>query len=55
MDMQRVRELVDKRETLATELAATDAEIALMFSGGEKPKRKWTRRQSEQQEKTGAS
>ena len=48
MDMQRVRDLVEKREKTAQELAAIDAEMVALFSGGEKPKRKWTRRVPQQ-------
>ena len=48
MDMQRARDLVDKREKTAQELAVIDAELVALFSGGEKPKRKWTRRAPQQ-------
>jgi len=44
MDMQKVRDLIDKRERTAQELAAIDGELVTIFNGGEKPKRKWTRR-----------
>ena len=44
MDMQRVRDLVARREELMNEVSKVDSEMVSLFSGAERPKRKWTRK-----------
>ena len=53
MDMDRVRALIARREELMNEVSKVDSEMVSLFSGAQKPKRKWTRKQ--QPEQTGGA